>query len=154
MKLLVASLMLVLAMPVSVAQDCTPTSADPASVLVIDLLGRTSYCEERGNPLGVPIPLSGFLFGPDADGDGIPEPFEGQGTWCYEETNGRGGMQRGGIGLLGDWFPPGCDQNPDWQPTDLTIPCLIIGEDDVDHETCGAGPDALIIGLKWVGPFP
>lgn len=136
---------------------CEVASAPVGSYLEIDTPdGKKYYQEERGNPFGTPIPMSGFFFGADADGDGVPELLEGEGSWTYEESNGLVGLQRGGIGLLGDWFPPGCDQ--EWGPlVNLTtpsvhpenapegVPCLIIDEDPINDETCHAGPDTLII---------
>lgn len=69
------------------------------------------------------------------------------------------GLQRGGIGILGDWFPPGCD--PVWGPLvefhpngSITIhpgnapsplPCLIADEDPITDTMCGHGPDRLIV---------
>jgi hypothetical protein len=116
---------------VSTAQTCVPTGADPATYLTVVVAGRTFYQEERGNPVGTPVPFSGLLLGPDLDGDGVPEFGEGQGSWTYEETNGLEGLQRGGVGLFGDDFPPGSSQP------------LIVGEDPINDETCGGGPDSL-----------
>ena len=64
---------------------CEPTSADPTTYNVVDVLGTTFYAEERGNPLGTspPVPGSGLLLG--------------QGTWVYEESNGWPGLQRAGL---------------------------------------------------------
>jgi hypothetical protein len=108
---------------------CVFTFADPAStnVIVSPLDGRTFYDEERGNPLGVPVPLSGFFIGPG------PEPLAGQGTWLYEETNGLANLQRGGIGLTGSCFPADGDL------------CLLIDEDPIEDENCTHGRDAIIV---------
>jgi len=139
--------------PMAASQDdCVPTSVNPETYWQFDLGSQTFYIEERNSliadliPGSPAVPMAGLL--------------TGDGTWIYEETNGLAGLQRGGVGLLGDWFPPGCDQ--DWrvvvEPGHVSIPnappCLIINEDPITDVTCnGEGPDHVIGGGKRVGPF-
>jgi hypothetical protein len=54
----------------------------PSTILTIDLPdGSRYYVEQRGNP-------------------------EDTSVWTYLESNGIGGLQRGGVGVLGASFPP------------------------------------------------
>lgn len=99
----------------------------PVSIATHD----TGCVPDQSPATSIPVPLLHKTFYISDDG------------FIYEETNGLEGLQRGGIGLLGDWFPPGCDQ--EWEPTDGTVPCLIVDEDPINSQTCGHGPDALII---------
>jgi hypothetical protein len=97
---------------------CVPGGADPATynVIVSPLDGRTFYIEERGDPLGAPVPGSGFLLG--------------DGTWTWEETNGLPGLQRGG-------------EERCYPSDDLCIFIEVgLGPED---ENCGHGPDRLIL---------
>jgi len=99
---------------------CEPTEAPAWSYNVFFVNGNTYYIEERGGVYGPTVPFSGMLLGGS--------------TWIYQETNALTGLQRGGIGLLGSEFPPGG-------------PTLIYGEDPINDETCGNGPDQIIVGI-------
>ena len=70
----------------------------------------------------------------------------------WQESNNVPGLQIGGIGLTGSYFPPGCDQ--DWTLSDLvndhrlpggTGPCLLIDEYPISDQCDGAGPDTYFI---------
>lgn len=123
--------------------DCVPGQADPQMVRTIpvpnsDLTSWRFYYvfEDSPNPLLVDPVL--------VPGGGI---LAGEGTFIYEEWNGLVGLQRGGS-PLNPYFPPGCDLNPDWKPTDGTIPCISYDADPANDENCHAGPDLLI----WAFP--
>lgn len=111
---IVACLMVFPTVVATHSTGCPWTAADPASYLVIDTPdGNRYYWEERGNPFGTPLVVGGaILFGPDADGDGVPEFFGGQGSFMYMESNGIDGLQRDvdetcGHGSDFQLFPPG-----------------------------------------------
>lgn len=147
--LLTTTVALALTVGATHMDPCVVTSADPASYLTIDAPnGRRYYVEERGNPLGAPVPLSGYLLG--------------DGTTWYEESNDIFGLQRGAFGgIIADWFPPGCDQTwwDEFDPENPNLPsgtgpCLyLLGADPFDDETCHAGPDHEIYGLFPGFPF-
>lgn len=146
-----------LLLPVAVASHADPcfaTGADPSTVIVIDTPdGKRFYDEERGNPFGTPIPLLSILLGPDGDdADPLPEPFDGEGSRFFEESNGLDGLQRGTTGWYGEGFPPGCDGS--WlfdedNLTDLpngTGPCVqTVFDEPITDETCHAGPDSQLL---------
>ena len=99
---------------------CEPTSADPATMNVVDLPdGTRVYIEERAVPepanTNPPIPMSGFIL---ADG-----------TWIYVESNGVDGLQRGGS------------SGPCLPSEEL---CLTSGVDSINDENCGHGPDTIV----------
>ena len=152
------------------ATGCTPTSARPELINEIDAAGNEYYEEERceggqygtdGNDHCLRQDPGRDLLGDDGAGllPGIPHPAihnEGfilsNGTWLYQESNPFGDtLQRGGTGLTGAWFPPGCDQT--WTLSQFiesqtlpggTGPCLLIDEDPINDETCTHGPDTII----------
>jgi hypothetical protein len=117
----VPTIVLALVAPLTAATHdtgCVITSwQGPVSVIVSPVDGRSFYIIEDSPP-GVP-------------GGGLP----GDGIWVYEESNGLGGIQRGGVGLTGSCLPP--------EPF-----CLLIGADPIIDETCGHGPDRLVVGVK------
>src|SRR5688572_5804515 len=109
-------------------------AAPPGRLHEVSLLGDTYYLEERDEP---------------NIENGFEEIVFDGGLWIYRESNGIGGLQRGGVGLFGDWFPTGCNQNWFSDPLSGTVPCLIINEDTWNDENYGAGPDSIITALPW-----
>lgn len=85
------------------------------------------YFEERG---GIAVVFGGDAYVVPGSGYAL-----GDGSWQYDETWAVNGLQRGGIGVFGDYFPPGCD--PD-------STCILIDEDPITDENCGHGPDVAI----------
>ena len=107
---------------------CTPTQDE--KWIPISALGNTYYVKKLAK-------------------DDIRFPFEG--PFVYQEANGLPGVQLGGTGLTGGWFPPGCDQI--WTLSQFitsqtlpggTGPCLFDDEDPVNDETCTHGPDTIV----------
>jgi len=115
------------------AQGCVPDQA--WNVIEVDLrpVDHLYYLEDRGCPTpDTMFPSCGVLIG--------------DGTWVYYESNGVPGLQRGGIGLTGDCFPGHGTIPPD--PSGDLVPCLLIDEDPITDDACGAGPDHILLGLK------
>jgi hypothetical protein len=118
------------------AEDCYPEYAPYCSYNWYVVAGERYYVEERNSPqclLGAPVPGAGTVSG---------------GTWIYQESNGIAGLQRGGVGYLGDYFPPACDLNWELYPQHGTYPCLITQWDYINDENCGNGPDTLIMSTR------
>ena len=94
---------------------CTPSQADPATVVVIPIsASQISYIEERDVPEPLktypPTPFSGAFFG--------------NGTWIYEESGHLPGLQRGANGCFDQTF-------------------IFCSESYVMDEDCGHGRDSL-----------
>jgi hypothetical protein len=106
---------------------CVPTSVDPTTYLLVvsPVDGRTFYDLEENIGPNPYIPGGGVIWA--------------SGTWFYEEVNALAGLQRGDVGVFGPCIDPFC---------------TFIDEDPVLDETCGHGPDDLLVGAKrgFVGP--
>ncbi len=118
----------------SVAQ-CVVTSVPAGDYSYND---GTLYIEERQNCVNFqPDGGRGAGCGYDEVPPTAPPPYDwgfvfGGGTWHYQEQNTLSGMQAGGFGVIPE--TPGCG----------TVPCIIF-DDPVTDETCGSGPDRLIL---------
>jgi hypothetical protein len=118
--------------------QCTVTSAPASDVNTVPgVVTGAIYIEERQNCVNNPAGNRGTGCGYDEAPPVSPPPVMwgfifGGGSWFYEEQNGLPGMQAGGFGIIPE--TPGCG----------TIPCIIF-DDPVNDETCGSGPDRLIL---------
>lgn len=128
---------------------CVPEEQDPATYEVVFAPdGMVYYILHQEVTIHIPpkVPESTVVL------DQPTVYFESNGIFDWPD----GSLQRGGIGLLGDWFPPGCDQEwgplvntttPSIHPENLPegTPCLIINEDPIVHDNCGHGVDSIVL---------
>ena len=125
-----------LGVPGSLA-ECIVTSA-PEDTLSLNLPGNPSgfdYAEERELCAASSTPDKargegcGYSVAPPA----MPPPVQwgrqfGEGTWLYEESNGLPGLQAGGLSM----------------PICLGENVCVLGGEQIEDETCGAGSDLLL----------